>query len=228
MSGAPGPPGARCAQEEVRAIKRPGTWSTNKSNSSALRAKDHGPARPGSAARGLRPFGPPLRARSRPPVCPRGAPCPAPLRGEINDTQKRGLHAVQAAESSCTAWPERVTPRAVKARPSGRAARGLDGFGAGSVCDGHRCHGAVVHHGPVPPGLPSACGRRQTRRDIGMGVGCSLADSRLQVKTRVGTKNCRYRCASGKTASASLAPSGVGRVRERRARRGCVSGAIRT
>jgi len=35
---------------------------------------------------------------------------------------------VQAAESSCTAWPERGKPTTVKAKPYGRAMRGLDGF----------------------------------------------------------------------------------------------------
>jgi hypothetical protein len=42
--------------------------------------------------------------------------------------------------------------------------RGLDGFGGGAVREAHRGHGAVVRAGRVPPGLPSACGRRQTRR----------------------------------------------------------------
>lgn len=63
--------------------------------------------------------------------------------------------------------------------PCGRALRGLDGSSAGAVRESHRDHGAVVRDGRVPLGLPSACGRRQTRRDIGMGVGCCLADSRL-------------------------------------------------
>jgi hypothetical protein len=54
-----------------------------------------------------------------------------------------------------------------------RATRGLDGFRAGPVRDGYRDHGTLVRDGPapqrkspwgIPPGLPSACGRRQTRR----------------------------------------------------------------
>jgi len=58
---------------------------------------------------------------------------------------------------------KRQTPPAVKAALR-RALRGLDGFSVGSVRDGHRDHGTVVRDSPVPPGLPSACGRRQTRR----------------------------------------------------------------
>jgi hypothetical protein len=76
---------------------------------------------------------------------------------------------VQATVSSCTAWPEREEPITVKAKPFGRAMRGLDGFKLGetSMIDVHRyCKATSLRTRPVPPGLPSHCVRRQTRRPM--------------------------------------------------------------
>lgn len=134
-------------------------------------AASHGvnPAHPAvCCARATAAVRPSLRARSlpaRPP--PRGSLNVPLLRNEKQphtQKQKRASHAVQAAESSCTAWPS-VEPWWPSRLPFGALARGLDGFGVRSVREGLRDSGAVEHDGPVPPGLPSHCVRRQTRRD---------------------------------------------------------------
>lgn len=100
-------------------------------------------------------------------------PCPPPPRGSLISrlaaenkptTKAKACFACGASRRVVLhRSPKRGTPITVKAALR-RALRGLDGFGAGAVREGPRGHGAVVHDGPVPPGLTARCARRQTRR----------------------------------------------------------------
>ncbi len=194
------------------------------------------PPSQGSAAPGLRPLRV-LRsvlaaASARPP--PWGSLFSRLRRKSNQKKAKHGFACGASRRAVLHRSPKRRTPPAVKARPFGRAARGLDGVGAAghprntvsltggfvlhrtqknterwpalgalSACvgaPGHEKHprntvarlrldqATVMHAGPVPPGLPSACGRRQTRREIGMGAKRTLADCASSSKRASGQK----------------------------------------
>ena len=99
-----------------------------------LRARMMSPALPAvCCARATAAARPSLRARSLPPVRPQGAPCSSRCCATENNpsTKKRGLACGASRRVVLHRRAERGEPKAVKAKPFGRAMRGLDGFELG-------------------------------------------------------------------------------------------------